>query len=263
MRQDRTCKHCNQLFPNEEGKVFSNHVRWCQNNLSNGDKGSSKLSMKGRERFDKLLGPMKEFDVLCKRCQKKYTVREREKRHPEKLEYFCSRSCAYARGPRTDDFKEKVRLKLTIPKVETECKFCGKAFKVSKSKFETAKTCSRSCATKYRYRDSDTESLSHYRQLCAFRFSIQDFPEEFDFTLVEQYGWYAAKNRGNNLGGVSRDHTVSVRYGYENGVDPSIISHPANCQLMIHNKNVSKGSECGMTLEELKSKIRDWDIRHK
>ena len=81
--------------------------------------------------------------------------------------------------------------------------------------------------------------------------------------MVEKYGWYAAKNRGNNLGGISRDHIVSIRYGFENNVDSNIIAHPANCRLMVHGLNVSKGKKCGITVEQLKEKIQKWNEKYK
>lgn len=46
--------------------------------------------------------------------------------------------------------------------------------------------------------------------------------------------------------------------GYKNNVDPFIISHPANCRLVRHNDNVSKGSKSLLTLEELIQKIEKW-----
>ena len=52
---------------------------------------------------------------------------------------FCSRACANSRGPRSDDFKEKVRKKLvgrtgpnkgilTAPRVNFKCATCGVEF---------------------------------------------------------------------------------------------------------------------------------------
>jgi hypothetical protein len=91
---------------------------------------------------------------------------------------------------------------------------------------------------------------------------MNTYPDEFDFDLIRTYGWYKAANRGNNLTGVSRDHIISVRYGFDNGISPEIISHPANCQLMQHGLNVSKSSGCGITLDELKVKIDAWDAKY-
>lgn len=79
---------------------------------------------------------------------------------------------------------------------------------------------------------------------------------------MQNIGWYKAKNKGNNLNGVSRDHIISVKYGFENNIDPKIISHPANCQLLRHNDNVSKGKNNHITLQELLLKIEEWDKKY-
>ena len=84
-----------------------------------------------------------------------------------------------------------------------------------------------------------------------YKYLLNSYPEEFDFSLIEKYGWYKAKNRGNNLNGVSRDHIYSRDKGFENLIDPYIISHPANCQLLIHTDNESKNCKCDMSIEEL------------
>ena len=117
------------------------------------------------------------------------------------------------------------------------------------------------CANKSRRRKDG--SLIAYRQACVFKFALNDYPDEFDFSLIEKYGWYRPKNRGNNLNGISRDHMVSVRYGFDNDIDPEIISHPANCQLMRHKENVSKHIYCEITLEELQERIEVWNNKYK
>lgn len=80
-----------------------------------------------------------------------------------------------------------------------------------------------------------------YHAQCAFRFSLNDYPNEFDFEIVNKNGWYKASNMGNNLCGVSRDHRFSVTDAFVNHIDPYLISHPANCCLMQHTENQSKG----------------------
>jgi hypothetical protein len=265
MRQDRTCKYCNSLFPNEEGKVFANHVRWCDSNASNGDKGISKRE---KTRLEKLIfeaGEIKEFSVTCQKCQCNFLVKEREKRHPERSFYFCSRSCSNSRGARTEEFKEKIRSKL-LGRIYTArstrvCEECGTSFEIISTN-NRQKYCSSVCRKKFRDKNISKESLAHYRSLCSFKFNLSDYSDEFDFSLVERHGWYAAKNRGNNLNGVSRDHMVSVSYGYKNGIDPSIISHPANCRLLVHNDNVSKKEKCSCTLEDLLIRIQEWNKKY-
>jgi hypothetical protein len=37
------------------------------------------------------------------------------------------------------------------------------------------------------------------------------------------------------------------------------MSHPANCCLLRHKENVSKGTRCDITIEELIEKIKIWD----
>jgi hypothetical protein len=106
------------------------------------------------------------------------------------------------------------------------------------------------------------DKLSQYRTDCTFKFSVYNYPKEFNLSLIEESGWYKAKNRGDNLYGISRDHMISVKYGWENNIDPKIISHPANCKLMIHGDNVRKYSNNSISLEELLYKIEQWNSKY-
>ena len=83
--------------------------------------------------------------------------------------------------------------------------------------------------------------------------------EKFNFDLIREYGWYSPSNSSNpNLNGVSRDHMISVQYGFENGIDPKIISHPANCRLILQTENFKKRNNCSITIEELIDRIDRW-----
>jgi len=106
-----------------------------------------------------------------------------------------------------------------------------------------------------------SEYQKYYRD-CQFKFSLNNYPNEFDFNLIKKYGWYKAKNNGNNLNGISRDHMYSIKEGFENKVDPNLIAHPANCKLLIHNENVSKHKKSSITIEELKKKINKWNLKY-
>ena len=118
MKKDRRCQHCNQLFENIEGRVFSNHVKWCKQNPNNSYRKET------REKFsrgnDKSTitrhGELKWFEVECYRCKTKFCVKEREKSFPKKEKYFCSNKCATIRdnpGPKDpnkiEELREKVR----------------------------------------------------------------------------------------------------------------------------------------------------------
>ena len=145
------------------------------------------------------------------------------------------------------------------------CPICGKEFK-GKSKY-----CSISCARKHKLylkipdilQLQDNKRIEEikkiYKRYCQFQFSLKQFPNEFDFELINKFGWYKAKNHGNNLNGISRDHKYSCQEAFHNLIDPYLISHPANCQLLQHNINVSKLDKCSITLEELKNNIQKWN----
>lgn len=120
--------------------------------------------------------------------------------------------------------------------------------------------CSPDCRRDFRRKDVD--KLRMYRLDANFKFNLADYPDEFDFTLIKKYGWYSPTNKKNNLGGVSRDHMLSVREGFEQGIDPKLLAHPANCKLMIHNENVSKHKTSSISLIELLQRIETFDKKY-
>lgn len=176
--------------------------------------------------------------------------------HKERKNVYCSRSCANSRS-HSEETKNKIRFSLRKHQFKT-CEYCLKVFEFRK---RARKFCSTECLRLYLNKNASEFVL--YKNSCKFKFNLSDYPEEFDFSLISQFGWYKPKNRGNNMNGVSRDHIVSIKFGWENSISPEIISHPANCCLMRHNDNVSKGKKIGMSVEELKAKILEWDIKYK
>ena len=62
-----------------------------------------------------------------------------------------------------------------------------------------------------------------------------------------------------NPNGAVRDHMFSCKEGFLRNIDVKIISHPANCQIITHIENCSKGIRCSITLEELLEKIKNWE----
>ena len=102
----------------------------------------------------------------------------------------------------------------------------------------------------------------YYRKLANFDFNVYDYPDEFNIDIIKKYGWYLPSNKGNNLGGVSRDHLYSVKYGFLNKVPLDIIKHPANCQIILHKDNNTKKTKCEISIDELLDRIRIWDIKY-
>ena len=290
MKKSRICPHCHEEFNEIDGRVFSNHVRWCKENPDrerlSGRLFKKKISEAAYSSADRRFGKLKRFKVKCFTCGNDFYVEEREKSFPRKELYFCSIECGHKytssctdpkkisegvkRFIRNNQHRLPYNVKETITKT---CPCCGETFQtLDKDK----KCCSGSCSKQYRdlinfnlkmQNASELERerlrLIKYRQECQFKFGIRDYPDEFDFKLIEEHGWYSAKNRGNNMNGVSRDHMYSVKEGFLNNVDPKIISHPANCRLILQSENASKCDSSSITLEELLQRIDSWNKKYK
>lgn len=171
---------------------------------------------------------------------------------------FCSSSCSakYNNLGRKHSLETKKKISKSssvICKIHFyECIGCNE-IKSSKRK---RKYCSKECRKNYKRKFlTDKE---RYRKECQFTFNLKDYPEKFDFSLIEKYGWYKAPNKGNNPNGVSRDHMISIDYGWRNNIPSNIISHPANCELLPHKKNYDKRTNCSLTLEDLLERIKQW-----
>jgi hypothetical protein len=252
----KKCPYCDSEFENIEGRLFSNHVRWCSKN-PNGRR-TENFKKLAQARLDEKFGEKRSFDVICDKCRKTFQVIERENRFPERERYFCSRTCANSHVI-TKETREKtakaLRGRNRTEREERVCLGCNCKFVVLKT--ENHKFCSKKCYITYQQKDM-TEKLK-YRKSCQFAFNIYKHPDKFDLKLIEKYGWYKAKNRGDNLEGVSRDHRVSIDYGWRNNVSPEIIRHPANCKLMRQRKNSVKHIHCSIKLEQLLEEIKKWD----
>ena len=95
-----------------------------------------------------------------------------------------------------------------------------------------------------------------YKELCSFKFNVYNYPDYFDLSLIDKFGWYSASNtKKPNLNGISRDHEISISEGFRLNIDPKIISHVANCKLLQHTINQRKNTKCSLTLNELKNKM--------
>ena len=81
------CKHCKKNFNFSITSDKANHSRWCDQNPKRNSWNKEAGSVK-------LYGKVKEFFVSCETCKQNFVVKEKEKLHPQKDKYFCSRSCA-------------------------------------------------------------------------------------------------------------------------------------------------------------------------
>lgn len=227
--------------------------------------------IKAVETWHKIKEHNQQKHVLSFKCQhcgvlfnKELTTLDIEK---NRFPRFCSRSCANSRQKPIElrkrlsaIFKNKkgVNGKLTDIVVK-HCINCGA---IINPQHHTRNYCSAACRILYRSRCKNLkyeESYLNYRCACGFTFKLSDFPEEFDFELIKEHGWYDPKKNSN---GVSRDHLYSVNAGFKNKVPSLLLGHPANCQLVLHKKNQSKGVKCSITLNELKVRILKWEQKY-
>jgi hypothetical protein len=189
---------------------------------------------------------------------------------------FCSTKCArgFSTKNKRAEISQKVSIQLSGRKLSTEhiknieqgnnfnrtqkiernCLECNTTMLCRPS--DKRKFCTSKCWVNYT--EKSKEPFLLYRQRCNFDFEFKDHPDKFDLSLIEQYGWYSPRNKGNNINGISKDHMLSVRAGFELGIDPEIVKHPANCKLMLHRQNQSKREKSSITIEELLERIRHW-----
>jgi hypothetical protein len=264
MNFDHKCEVCGETFLN--GKIKSNHVRWKHKSAEFYKNTSERISDAAEKSLLKRRGSKKQFQVACNKCNKSFQVTERENDFPSKNKYFCSRGCANSHIV-SKEHKEKTRRSIFkhleqigfVPVgiktfKERKCSFCEQTF-IGRRKF-----CSDVCMRNNKRKHLD--KYQKYKRECQFNFALNQYPDEFDFNLIRKYGWYCAKNHGNHPNGVTRDHIISIRWAFENGIDSKYISHPANCQLMRQIPNVSKGKKKSITLDELIVRIKNWDQKY-
>jgi len=159
---------------------------------------------------------------------------------------FCSRSCSvkYNNKDREIDYNKTknaicldcgVNITINIRSSSKSCR-CLNCKKIKREKRKEKRICKKCKINELIHRKSYCDNCKYeyyriYRPNCEFTFNLNDYPNKFNFELIDKFGWYSPTNKNNNLNGVSRDHIYSVRHGFDNGIDTSIISHPANCKI--------------------------------
>lgn len=275
------CPYCKEnLYMN--ARSYANHMRWCKYN-PNYEKIRKSTSEKLSKAAKLNASPIKEYDLVCEVCGKHYKLDISENRYNKgKYKKTCCDVCAKKLTALHTDKEiknSKLRKKYNIEgrnenkEFTLICQYCGKEFK---SKKKNTKYCSHSCVRKGKYTKAISEKIKYissdydkikilksvYVKECSFKFALSDYKNEFDFNLVIENGWYSAANKGNNLNGISRDHIFSVMNGFNELIDPYLISHPANCRLIVHTDNISKGCHSLYSYDELVKNVEDWNKKY-
>ena len=105
-----------------------------------------------------------------------------------------------------------------------------------------------------------TSEKDIYYKNCQFKFDVFKHTKILGYELFKEHTWY---HPINNVNGLTRDHMMSISYGYEHGIDPEMISHPANCQIMLALDNFKKNYKTSITYEQLKERIENWNTNFK
>lgn len=233
------CQNCFNLFTVTSGS----YGKFCS--LSCGTTFRNKVKLE-KLQIEYYLNPAK-----CKCCEKSLEFSKRKNK-------YCSNSCSS---------------KITNQVARKRGPTAVKKFPYSKIKFILCNHTNQYYSN--RNSDGSTRRCSPYIKTAKeqyyasarFKFNVYNYPEEFDLSLIEQHGWYTCpglkrKGQPKNISGVSRDHIISVSYGFANNIDPKIISHPANCRIMLHLDNKVKHNKCSLTVEQLLAKICAWDQKY-
>lgn len=109
--------------------------------------------------------------------------------------------------------------------------------------------------------DNISAKEKYYKE-CRFTFPKELIPY---LKGSSKFPNYASEKYSPYKNSITRDHRVSRLYGFEHGIDPYLISHPANCELMLNNDNITKSDKCSISVSQLIDEVEYWneDIIHK
>lgn len=284
------CKYCGKYISSQSG--LTGHEVSCKQN-PNREKWLKKVIEGSKIAGAKKIIPREDYNISCLSCKKMFVVRLKKWEY-EKKEYkkFCSHRCSaiyYNFGGykgeyecpwcgkvinlngmgshiwriHTEEGRTFVRKQIIWNKgltKETDIRIKRIAEKVSKTVKGRPRSPRSIEYTKERRRKMGKHQK--YKEDARFQFNVYNYPEAFNLEKAKKYGWYKAKNRGDNPNGITRDHLISVQYGFENDIPPELIAHPANCWLMRQLANVSKNKKCEITLYELLKRIESWNKKY-
>ncbi len=265
------CPYCKAILHTNK-RVFANHVRWC---IENPNRENMLKSLHAKLCGEKV--ERKEHIVNCEYCGKEYSIICSDAVFNNgNYRKTCSDLCAKRLTNQKAGDKKCIKISETLKeryaktiegydctegKFVKICPFCGKTFYTKKNR---QIYCSRECANKDRTQKAIelNETFFAYKKQCKFNFPISTVLTAEGLSLLKENGWYKAKNHGDNLNGVSRDHIFSIKEGFRRKIDPYYISHPANCVIILQAENASKRDKCGITKEELIQRILEWEAKN-
>lgn len=209
------------------------------------------------------------------KCQQCCTDLSYELRHNK----FCSRSCAATFNNTIAPKRHKIIKPIKPKKIKIKSQVQNKI--TNKIKMPSTKWSKNivgpfsnlfSCQCKHCLIEFVTRKKSKYcsihqnlyknsRNKYQFTFNVFHYPDLFNINLISKFGWYSPGNRGpKNNQGVSRDHKISVNDAVKNNYDPFYITHPLNCELMLHSHNKKKYTKSSITYIELINLVDQYEL---
>jgi len=226
----------------------------CTTEFSPRQKSQRFCSKSCSARFTNKLKPKQVREARCICCDQLFNLTSYKQK-------FCSKSCAASHNNARNPAKSPSRIKQarTLSQIPREVKPSSPTIKQ-----RTCITCNRvdTIVGKGSFRIKECKFCSSsltYRQACTFTFDLRKYPNEFDLSLLARFGVFNPKT---NPLGMTRDHRLSIQFGKDNGIDPKIMSHPANCELMTQAQNSKKHSSSSISLPQLLEAIELWEMKH-
>lgn len=270
---------CCCLICHQEVTVRGFKSHYFLKHSKNGERHVEEFVKKNYTNYTSLLNEYNRAPSVCENCGSLLDYSHRKNK-------FCSKSCAalYNNNRKTITTKGKTKShhcsicgdeftgSIHLPKNSSICLKCRNkqraSIRISPSYPSCVlyiNTCQKTglvfCSSAWKkYHPEVINDKEDYYRACKFKFSISDFPHWFNTDIIKKHGMYSPGNRTErNINGTSRDHLVSISYGWKNNIDTKLLSHPANCDLKLHKDNQSKRHRCEITVEELKERIQDFE----
>lgn len=192
---------------------------------------------------------------ICNYCKNEYFSKDNKSK-------YCSKSCGNKNRKHSESTKELIAQ--TLYNRNPSNQPTKQLYKKSTNYCKIIRSTCRNCKFVGVYRKATIycndcyNCYTNLKSKFAFSFNIFDFPDIFDYSIIEQYGWFSTIEP-LNLNGVSRDHKVSVFDAIFNNYDPYYICHPLNCELIRQTENASKGKKSSISYNELVELIDLYD----
>lgn len=247
------CFICESPFEEGVGVCCS---RKCHNVRINSqrDYSNTQLTFRKIKRIEKY----NQSPKLCLNCNSAFPYEKRSLK-------FCNSSCSCTYNNKRRDHTVHMRQSASLcVTLAAQNKIIGPKYPFTKVTFGKCNTCSKIYRKKTGKLYCSEVCKIHtgirtYRRACKFNITKSQYPNLFNKDLLNKHGWYRASNHlnGYNPDGATWDHLFRVEEGFKLGVDPTIMRHPANAEMISWRENFRRKTS-SITYQELLERIAKW-----